>query len=152
MVVSIDKGEKNDVHPIYKKTIGERLAACALHLQYGTDIPYSGPVYRSIKINGNKAELCFDFVYSGLTAKDNVLKGFSICGPDHHFVPAKAKISGDKVVVCAEEVTHPVAVRYGWANWTEANLFNKEGFPATPFRTDDFPLITEGVYYPMKIR
>lgn len=152
MVVSIDKGEKNDVHPIYKKPIGERLAACALHLQYGTDIPYSGPVYRSIKINGNKAELCFDFVYSGLTAKDNVLKGFSICGPDHHFVPAKAKISGDKVVVCAEEVTHPVAVHYGWANWTEANLFNKEGFPATPFRTDDFPLITEGVYYPMKIR
>ena len=152
MVVSIDKGEKNDVHPIYKQPIGERLAACALHLQYKKNIPYSGPVYRSMRVKDNKAEICFDFVYSGLSNTGTELKGFSICGSDHRFIPAKAEISGDKVIVWADGVTHPVAVRYGWSNWTEANLFNKEHFPASPFRTDDFPLITEGVYYPLKIR
>lgn len=152
MVVSIDKGEKNDVHPIYKKPVGERLAACALHLQYGKDVPYSGPVYQSVQVEKGKAVISFDFVYSGLTVMGHELKGFSVCGPDYDFVPAKAEIRGDKVVVWADKIAHPVAVRYGWSNWTEANLFNREGFPATPFRTDNLPLITEGIYYPMKIR
>lgn len=152
MVVSIDKGEKNDVHPIYKISIGQRLAACALHLQYGKNIPYSGPVYRSMKVKGNKAELHFDFIYSGFAVKGKELKGFTVCGADRNFVSAKAEIQDDKIIVYAKEVSHPLAVRYGWANWTEANLFNKDGFPATPFRTDNFPLVTRGVYYPMKIR
>lgn len=152
MVVSIDKGEKNDVHPIYKRPIGERLAACALRLQYKNNIPHSGPIYRSMKTKGNKAEICFDFVYSGLVSKEADLRGFTICGSDRNFIPAKAEISGNKVIVWADEVTRPIAVRYGWSNWTEANLFNKDNFPASPFRTDNFPLITEGVYYPMKIR
>lgn len=152
MVVSIDKGEENDVHPIYKRPIGERLAACALHLQYGKSTPYSGPVYRSMKVKGSKVEISFDFCYSGLSTKGDSPKGFSVCGSDHCFMPAKARISGNKVIIWADEVTTPVAVRYGWSNWTDANLFNKDGLPATPFRTDNFPLITEGVYYPMKIR
>ena len=152
MVVSIDKGEKNDVHPIYKKPIGERLASCALHLQYDKKVPYSGPVYKSMQIKDNKAEISFDFVYSGLTALGEELKGFSICGGDYNFVSARAEIRDGKVFVWSDVVERPIAVRYGWSNWTEANLFNKEGFPATPFRTDNFSLMTEGIYYPMKIR
>ena len=96
MVVSIDKGEKNDVHPIYKKPIGERLASCALHLQYDKKVPYSGPVYKSMQIKDNKAEISFDFVYSGLTALGGELKGFSICGADYNFDRQERKLGMEK--------------------------------------------------------
>jgi len=152
MVVSIDKGDKNDLHPMYKRPIGDRLAKCALNLVYGKDIPYSGPIYREAKIKGNKVEVSFDFLYSGLDSKGESLRGFTICGSDGNFLPAQAKIEGDKVMVWSGAVQHPVAVRYGWSNWTEGNLFNKEGLPASPFRTDDFPMLSDGIYFPVKIR
>lgn len=152
MVVSIDKGDKNDLHPIYKRPIGERLAACALNLVYGTKQAYSGPIYKSMNIKGNEIELNFDFVYSGLSSGGDTLSGFTICGSDYRFVPAKAKIIDNKVVVWADGINHPRAVRYGWANWSDGNLFNKEGFPASPFRTDHLPMLSDGVYYPMRIR
>ena len=152
MVVSIDKGDKNDLHPIYKEPIGHRLAGCALNLVYGKDIPYSGPIYSESEIKGNKIEVSFDFVYSGLDSKGESLSGFTICGADRKFVPAKAEVRGDKVIVWSDKVSTPVAVRYGWSNWTDANLFNREGLPASPFRTDDFPMLSNGIYYPIKIR
>ena len=144
MAVTIDVGNKNDIHPRDKKPVGERLAAIALHQAYGLNTPYSGPLYKSVKMEGNKAVLSFDFIYSGLSSNGE-LKGFSICGADKKFVPAKAEIVGNKVVVFSEAVNQAVAVRYGWSNWTEANLFNKDGFPASPFRTDNFELLSHGV-------
>jgi sialate O-acetylesterase len=144
MAVTIDVGNKNDIHPTDKKPVGERLAAIAIQQAYGLNLPYSGPLYKSVKMEGNKAVLSFDFIYSGLTSKGE-LKGFSICGADKKFVSAKAEIIGDKIVVSSEAVNQPIAVRYGWSNWTEANLFNKEEFPASPFRTDNFELLSHGV-------
>jgi sialate O-acetylesterase len=91
--------------------------------------------------------LSFDFTENGLTSEGE-LKGFAICGADNKFVPAKAEIKGDQIIVWSESVSSPVAVRYGWENWTEANLKNKSGFMASPFRTDDFELVTESVKPP----
>jgi sialate O-acetylesterase len=147
MAVSIDVGEKNDIHPTNKQPVGERLAAIALRQLYGFNIPYSGPVYKSVKFTDNKAILSFDFVYGGLKS-DGELKGFTICGPDQKFIPAKAEINGNKIIVYSEVVNQPIAVRYGWKNWTDANLKNFEGFPATPFRTDHFELLSHGVLAP----
>lgn len=147
MAVSMDVGNKNDIHPTDKKPVGERLAASALNTVYGYKIPYSGPVYKSVKFENGKAILSFDFIYGGLTSSGE-LKGFSICGVDKNFVPAKAEIINNKIVVSSELISQPVAIRYGWANWTDANLKNKEGFPATPFRTDNFDLISKGVNAP----
>lgn len=147
MVVSMDAGDKNDIHPTDKKPVGERLAATALNTVYGKKIPYSGPVYKSVKFNGNKAMLNFNFVYGGLTSEGE-LKGFTMCGKDGKFVDAKAEISGNQIVVSAPGVNSPVAVRYSWSNWSEGNLKNREGFPATPFRTDNFELTTKGVKAP----
>lgn len=152
MVVSVDKGDKNDLHPICKQPIGRRLARCALNLVYGMSIPYSGPIYRKAETKGEKMELSFDFVYSGLSSNGESLSGFAICGADSNFVPAQAEIKGTKVVVWSDAVKHPVAVRYGWSNWTDANLFNQEGLPASPFRTDSFSQPSKGIYYPVKIR
>ena len=144
MAVTIDLGEKSTIHPPHKEPVGKRLAAIAFNTVYGFDIPYSGPVYKSVEFKGNQAVLSFDFVYGGLKV-DGELQGFSVCGADKNFVPAKAEIKDNKVVVWAEGVTTPVAVRYGWSNWTEANLKNNANLPATPFRTDDFPMITAGI-------
>jgi sialate O-acetylesterase len=147
MAVSMDVGNKNDIHPTDKKPVGERLAANALNVVYGHKIPYSGPVYKSVKFNNNKAILNFDFVYSGLISEGE-LKGFTISGKDGIFVDAKAEISGNQIVVSADGIESPVAVRYGWSNWSEGNLKNNDGFPATPFRTDNFELMTKGVKAP----
>ena len=96
-----------------------------------------------MEIKGNQAILSFDFLYDGLKV-DAELKGFSICGADKNFIPAKAEVKGNQIVVYAELISQPVAVRYSWANWTDGNLFNSADFPATPFRTDDFPMLTAG--------
>lgn len=150
MAVSIDCGDKNDIHPTYKEPIGKRLAACALNQTYRfSALVYSGPVYQSIKKEKEKVILSFTHTGSGLKADGEELRGFTICGASGHFVPATARINGHTVIVSSPEVDAPVAVRYGWANYTDANLFNKEGFPATPFRTDntvvDLPLhLTKG--------
>ena len=136
MSVAIDAGEWNDIHPLNKKEIGERLALWAEHLGYGAqNLMYSGPIYRSATLKGNKATLSFDHVGGGLMAKDeNELYYFSIAGADKKYVWAKAKIEGDKVVVWNDAVSNPVYVRYAWADNPEgANLYNVEGLPASPF-------------------
>ena len=143
MAVTIELGNKTNIHPTHKEPVGKRLAAIAFNTVYGFDIPYSGPLYKSVEFKGNQAVLSFDFVYGGLKV-DGELHGFTICGADKNFVPAKAEIKGNQIVVYAEGVTNPVAVRYGWENWTEANLKNSADLPASPFRTDDFQLLTEG--------
>lgn len=146
--VIIDAGDANDIHPKDKKTVGHRLALNALHGAYGKDIVYSGPVYKSMKVENGKIILDFSNTGSGLMAKGadkyGYLNGFAIAGADKKFVWAKAYISGDKVIVFSDEVPSPVAVRYAWAdNPEEANLFNREGLPASPFRTDDWKLYTQ---------
>ena len=136
MVVTTDYGNANDIHPKQKEPVGHRLSLAARALAYGEKIEYSGPLYESMNADGGKAIISFDHVGGGLVAEGGDLKGFTIAGADGNFVPAKAEIKGATVVVSADGVTDPKAVRYGWANVPEVNLFNKEGLPASPFRTD----------------
>jgi len=138
MAVTIDIGEWNDIHPLNKKDVGLRLALAAERIAYGEKgVVYSGPSYKSMKIVGNKALLTFTNVGGGLVARGETLKQFAIAGKDLRFVWANAVIQNGKVVVWSEQVEHPFAVRYAWADNPEgANLYNKEGLPASPFRTD----------------
>ena len=138
MVVAIDLGEWNDIHPDNKKTVGERLALATLKIVYGENIVHSGPIYQSAKVEGNKVTINFSNVGSGLRTNDGEeLSEFAIAGADKKFIWAKAKIEGDKVVVWNDNVTNPMYVRYAWAdNPVYPNLYNKEGLPASPFRTD----------------
>jgi sialate O-acetylesterase len=145
--VIIDIGEADDIHPRNKQDVGLRLALAALKTTYGKDIVYSGPVYQSMKIDGNKIVVSFTNIGSGLLTKDKYgyVKGFAIAGADKKFVWAKAHIEGNTVVVYSDGVTNPVAVRYAWGNNPDdASLYNKEMLPASPFRTDTWPGITEG--------
>jgi sialate O-acetylesterase len=150
MVTIIDAGVANDVHPTNKLVPGNRLALVAQHKVYGRKVVASGPVYKSMEVEGNKIIISFDEIQKGLTAAalvdDNVvnadtkeLKGFGIAGDDHKFYWAKALITGNTVTVWADEVPNPVAVRYDWADNPPGNLYNKNGLPAGPFRTDDWP-------------
>ncbi len=148
MAVAIDIGEWNDIHPLNKKDVGKRLALVAEKVAYGNGaIVSSGPLYQSMRVDslaagrhGNKVVLKFSEIGSGLTTKDGAdLKQFAIAGADKQFVWAHATIEGDEVIVWSENVAQPVAVRYAWADNPEgANLCNKEGLPASPFRTDDW--------------
>ena len=140
MAVTIDIGEWNDIHPWNKHDVGARLALAAEKIAYGENIVYSGPLYQSSKVDGNKIIVSFTNVGSGLTTNDGEeLNEFAIAGADKKFVWAKAKIEGDKVVVWSDEVTNPMYVRYAWADSPPyPNLNNKEGLPASPFRTDNF--------------
>lgn len=146
MVVTTDIGERDDIHPKNKQDVGKRLAAMALKQTYGKDIVYTGPMYQSMKVVGNKIILSFSNVGGGLSVKDSngILKGFEIAGQDQMFYNGKAVIENNHIVVHSENVNQPVAVRFGWTDDASANnLFNKEGFPATPFRTDNWKGITE---------
>jgi sialate O-acetylesterase len=136
MAVITDLGDEKDIHPKQKQPVGARLARAARKLAYGEDIVYSGPIFREMKVEGNKAVLHFDHTGTGLVAKDGPLSGFAVAGPDGRFVKAQAEIQGDTVAVSAPGVDEPKAVRYGWANFPVVNLTNKEGLPASPFRTD----------------
>ena len=138
MVVITDiTGDTSDIHPKDKQDVGKRLAAWALAKTYGKEgIQYSGPLYRSMEINGNKAVIQFDFAADGLVKKGDQLSDFVIAGEDHHFVPAIAKIKDSTIIVYSSQVPHPVAVRMGFTNTAIPNLFNKAGLPASPFRTD----------------
>jgi sialate O-acetylesterase len=142
MAVITDVGDKDDIHPTHKKPVGERLALAARGIAYGEKTMYSGPTYKSMKINGDKVLLAFDHIGRGLEAREGELKGFSIAGADQKFVWAKAEIRGNKVVVSSPQISKPVAVRYGWADYPVVNLWNKDGLPASPFRTDNFPMVT----------
>jgi sialate O-acetylesterase len=164
--VIIDIGQAEDIHPRDKMDVGHRLALTALKIAYGKDVVFSGPTYRSMAIEGNKIRIMFENVGGGLitsrppstqpvAATDALspnaplmplgasgplpLRGFSIAGEDKHFVWANAKIdNGGTVVVWSSAVPNPVAVRYAWANNPDCNLYNKEGLPASPFRTDSW--------------
>ncbi|WP_246113287.1 sialate O-acetylesterase [Segetibacter aerophilus] len=139
MAVAIDLGEWNDIHPDRKKEVGDRLALAAMKVAYhdGAVVP-SGPLFKAAAIEGNKIVLTFDHVGGGLIANDGEeLYRVEIAGADKKFVWATAKIEGDKVVVWSDHITNPMFVRYAWAdNPDGANLYNKEGLPASPFRTD----------------
>ena len=142
MAVTIDIGAADDIHPKNKQDVGYRLSLAARAIAYGEDIVYSGPVYRSMMIEGNKIRINFDHIGGGLAAKGEELKGFAIAGKDRKFVWAKAEIKGDKVIVWSPTISNPTAVRYGWGKNPVCNLYNKEGLPASPFRTDSWPGIT----------
>lgn len=146
MAVTTDIGDPKDIHPRNKKDVGKRLAAVALNKTYGKNMVFSGPTYQSMKVEGNKAIISFTHIGSGLKAADKYgyLRGFEIAGADQKFYYAKAFIEGDKVVVHCDQVTAPVAVRFGWADdASDNNLYNIEGFPASPFRTDAWKGVTE---------
>lgn len=139
MVVAIDLGEWNDIHPDNKKDVGERLALAALKTTYKEDIIYSGPLFKAATIEGNKIIVEFTNTGSGLVTNDGNAPGdFAIAGADKKFVWAKASIEGNKIMVWSDEVAKPLYARYAWAdNPVNANLYNKEGLPASPFRTDN---------------
>jgi sialate O-acetylesterase len=151
MAVAIDIGNASDIHPKDKLDVGLRLAAAAKHIAYGQDVVDSGPIYDSMKVEGGTIRLSFKDTGTGLQMSappwtpngvpppaPTELTGFAIAGADQKWAWAKATIAGNTVVVSSDQVSAPVAVRYGWANNPNCNLYNKEGLPASPFRTDDW--------------
>lgn len=165
MACIIDLGEAEDIHPVRKKEVGERLARLAFANDYGRKLVANGPRYESYKIRGGKVVVSFSDVADGLKvmpsgsfaqarygstderveeAENGVLMGFQIAGPDRVWHWADARIEGNEVMVSSPEVPQPVAVRYAWSINPVCNLFNSEGLPAWPFRTDDWPGVTYG--------
>jgi sialate O-acetylesterase len=144
MAVTMDVGEADNNHPTRKQEVGERLARWAMATVYGhKDVVYSGPVYKSMKVEGDKIRLTFDPVAESLRPADSAeLRGFTIAGDDKKFAFATARIEGNDIVVSSPNVSRPVAVRYAWAFTPVCNLVNGEGLPASPFRTDDWQLTT----------
>jgi sialate O-acetylesterase len=142
MAIAIDIGEAGDIHPKDKSDVGERLARWALADTYGRDIEKSGPLYRSFSVEGSAIRVRFDHA-AGLTTADGAApKGFAIAGADRKWRWADARVDGETVVVSSPEVPQPAAVRYAWADNPEATLRNRAGLPASPFRTDDWPMLT----------
>lgn len=143
MAVITDSGDEADIHPKRKQPVGARLALAARAKAYGESIEYSGPVYRNFSIHGERIAIEFDHIGAGLVCRGDKLEGFSICGADRKFVAAEAVVVDDRVEVFSPAVKSPVAVRFGWADYPVVNLWNKDGLPASPFRTDDFPGISK---------
>jgi sialate O-acetylesterase len=142
MAVTIDAGEWNDIHPLNKKTVGERLALAAEKTAYGDDsIVASGPLFQSASVEGNKIILSFTGTGSGLVVRGGGDPGqFAVAGKDRKYVWAHASIDGNRVIVWADEISSPAYARYAWAdNPASANLYNREGLPASPFTTDIHP-------------
>jgi sialate O-acetylesterase len=146
MCVTTDIATLNDIHPPNKQDVGLRLALWALATTYNkSDLAYSGPLYDSMAVEGNKIRIKFKHAAGGLTAHgDKPLSHFTIAGDDQKFVPAMAEIDGETLLVSSPDVPKPAAVRFGWDDWAEPNLFNKADLPASPFRTDSFPMVTAG--------
>jgi sialate O-acetylesterase len=136
--LAIDVGNRTDIHPTDKQTVGHRLALIALAQIYGEQIPYSGPTLKEMTVDGSDATIWLDHTGKGLEAKGGTLAGFAIAGADQKFVPATAKIVDNRVVVSSPEVRDPKAVRYAWADYPMATLYNRDGLPAVPFRTDSW--------------
>lgn len=150
MAVTTDIGNPNDIHPGNKQDVGKRLAALALNNTYNIPMVCSGPMYESMEIKGNQIIVSFKDIGTGLSTPDKYgyIKGFEIAGEDQVFHYAKAFIQDNKVILSCEEVTNPVAVHFSWiGDASESNLFNKEGFPAVPFRTDEWKTITKDTKY-----
>jgi len=147
MAVTIDLGEEKNIHPTDKLDVGHRLALAARHLVYGEDLVYSGPMYQSMQIEGNKIRLKFSNIGSGLAIGVSpatlsavpavVLNGFEIGPDEYHMKSAQASIDGDTVVVWSDSVPGPKVARYAWTGFPKpaVNLYNKEGLPAAPFET-----------------
>jgi sialate O-acetylesterase len=145
MAVAIDIGEGEDIHPRDKLDVGLRLSRWALVGPYAQKLEPSGPLYDSFAIEGDKVRLRFKHIGAGLKTPDGApLKGFAIAAADHKFVWADARIEGDSIIVWSKDVAQPVAVRYAWADNPACNLYNEEGLPASPFRTDSWPGVTAG--------
>lgn len=153
MVVTTDIGDIEEIDPKNKQSVGRRLALIALADVYRENLPedkkdliFSGPIYRSMSVDGPTIRITFDHAKGGLRIRNDEesLIGFKICGKDRKFVPAVAKINGETVEVSSPEVENPVAVRFGWEDTSQPNLINEGLLPASPFRTDDFPLQSEG--------
>lgn len=143
MAVTTDITTINDIHPPNKQDVGLRLGLWALGTIYGERIVYSGPIYQGRERHGSAMSISFAHTGSGLTTRDNKAPDyFTIAGADKEFHPATAEIVGSRIVVFSDQVTEPVAVRFAWSNTAEPNLMNREGLPASPFRTDDWPGIT----------
>ncbi|HXX92466.1 MAG TPA: sialate O-acetylesterase [Planctomycetota bacterium] len=139
MAVIVDIGDAKDIHPKNKQDVGKRLAFWAESQVYGDKtVVYSGPILDSAKFEGGQAVVSFKHVGGGLVARGDRLTGFALAGEDRKFAWAEAKIEGDKVVVSSGSVAKPVSVRYAWADNPECNLYNKEGLPASPFRSDSW--------------
>ena len=147
MAVTTDIGNLDSIHPGNKQDVGQRLALWALSKNYGVKgLVYSGPIYKDSKITGDKVRLSFDHA-QGLKARDGAaLTHFTIAGEDKVFTAAEAKVEGDSIVVSCKDVPKPVAVRFGWREDALPNLVNGAGLPASPFRTDAFPMVTEGKF------
>lgn len=138
MIVTLDIGDSSNIHPSNKQEVGRRLSLWALANTYGEKgLVYSGPLYSGMKIQGSRVIVSFEHTDGGLIAKGGSLTGFQVAGAAGDFVPAKAVIRGNKVVVYADKILHPAAVRYGWSDIAEAHLFNKSGLPASSFSTAD---------------
>jgi sialate O-acetylesterase len=140
MALTMDISDIKDIHPKNKQEVGRRLALIALTRTYGVEgLVHGGPVYKSMRTEGGKARISFDGVAGGLKSRDGKeLNHFTVAGADKKFVPAKAVIEGNEVVVSADGVSEITAVRFGWHELAEPNLANKEGLPAYPFRTDSW--------------
>jgi sialate O-acetylesterase len=144
MASAIDLGEADDIHASDKEIIGQRLAAAALKLAYGGDLEYEGPIYQRMAVEGGQMRITFSHVGSGLIQKGERLDGFAIAGSDGKFVWAEAHIEGGAVVVSSKDIKEPKQVRYAWASNPRVSLYNREGFPASSFRTDQPPLPMQG--------
>ena len=143
MAVITDVGDKDDIHPTKKQPVGARLALEARRIAYGEKIIANGPAYDGVKFKKGQAILSFKNVGGGLEARGGELTGFAIAGTDKKFVWATAKIEGGKVIVSSANVAEPAAVRFGWSDFPVVNFFNKQGLPASPFRTDDWEMTTK---------
>ncbi len=144
MAVAIDIGDADNIHPANKQEVSRRLSLWALATTHGKQVESSGPLYASAKVEGARIRISFDHLGGGLVAQGGALQRFAIAGADKAWVWADAVIDGDSVLVSSPQVAQPVAVRYAWANNPSGcNLYNKAGLPATPFRTDDWPAITD---------
>ncbi len=143
MTVTTDVGNPNDIHPKNKKDVGKRLALNAMKVAYNSSKIIQSPMYKQVQFTENKAIVTFENFGSSLVEKGSELKGFEIAGEDKKFYYAQAKIEGNTTIVSNSKVNKPVSVRYGWSNAPiDANLFNQEGLPASPFRTDSWDGVT----------
>lgn len=142
LAVTVDTGDADDIHPTNKQPVGERLAWCALALEYQKDVPYAGPTFSSAEKTAGGMRLHFEPTDGGLVVRGDRLAEFAIAGADRVWHWADAKIEGDTILVSSPQVPEPVAVRYAWQANPAATLFNGAGLPAAPFRTDDWPAIT----------
>jgi sialate O-acetylesterase len=144
MAVAVDIGERNNIHPRNKQEVGRRLALAAEAVAYGRSVEYSGPTFESLRIVNGTLRLRFNHANGGLVARGGPVVGFQIAGDDQKFFEAHAKIEGNVIVLASPKVPRPVAARYAWANDPPCNLYNKANLPAPPFRTDDWPVPTQG--------